>query len=131
MLAIAPMVLALGACDSVAPQPKLRTGDWGGEHVGLVVEPTRVTFLFDCANGSIDKPLVVLSDGSFDVNGTYAPVASAQAADHAPRAARYIGRVVGRHLTFTRVLVDDSEPTESFDAEFGVAPRIGACERAD
>jgi len=128
MLAIAPMVLALEACDSVSPQPKLRVGDWGGDHVALVVEATRVTFFFDCADGSIDGPPDVLTDGSFDTNGVYVRGGNAQGVDRTPRAARYIGRVVGKHITFTRVLIDGSEPNATFDAAFGAPAGIIACD---
>src|SRR5258707_13088366 len=107
--------------------PNLRTGMWGGPRVGLSVEDTRVQFLFDCAAGEVDNKIPFAADGRFDVTGTFSGGGNAVGSDHSPHPARYFGRLVGTHITFTRVLLDGSLPDASFAADFGAAPSIVAC----
>jgi hypothetical protein len=119
---------ALVACsNSNSPGGELRTGMWGGPRVGLSVEPTRVTLLFDCAAGTVESPISAAGDGRFDVTGTFINGGNARGVDHTPRAARYFGRISGTHVAFTRVLLDGSMPDASFSAQFGAAPEIVAC----
>ena len=121
-------VATLLACDnSNVPAPELLPGIWGGPRVGLSVEATRVFFLFDCAGGAVDSTIPVAADGSFDVTGTFTNGGNANDVDHAPHPARYMGRIAGTHITFTRVLLDGSLPNASFAATFGAAPEIVAC----
>lgn len=100
---------------------------WGGTHVGVSVEDTRVIFLFDCAAGEVDNKISVGADGRFDVTGTFTGGGNAVNSDHSAHPARYFGRIVGTHITFTRVLLDGSLPDASFAADFGAAPSIVAC----
>jgi len=100
---------------------------WGGPRVGLSVEDTRVIFLFDCAAGEVDNKISVGGDGRLDVTGTFSFGGNISGGDHSPHAARYFGRLVGTHITFTRVLLDGSLPDASFAADFGAAPSIVAC----
>src|SRR5256885_15763065 len=119
------VVLALACSNSTAPE--LRTGIWGGTHVGLSVEDTRVFFLFDCAGGAVESKIPFAADGRFDVTGTFSGGGNAIGADHSAHPARYFGRLVGTHITFTRVLLDGSRPDASFAADFGAAPSVVAC----
>jgi hypothetical protein len=91
------------------------------------VEPTRVTFLFDCAGGAVESPIPAAADGRFDVTGTYINGGNARDVDHTPHPARYFGRISGTHVAFTRVLLDGSMPDASFSAQFGAAPQVVAC----
>ena len=118
-------VLLLACSNSTAPD--FKTGMWGGTHVGLSVEDTRVFFLFDCAGGEVDSKISFAADGKFDVTGTFTGGGNAIGADHSSHPARYFGRLVGTHITFTRVLLDGSLPDASFAADFGAAPSIVAC----
>ena len=114
------------ACSN-STSPDLRTGIWGGPRVGLSVEDARVQFLFDCAGGEVDSKIPFAPDGRFDVTGTFSGGGNTVGADHTPHPARYFGRLVGTHITFTRVLLDGSLPDASFAADFGAAPSIVAC----
>ena len=120
-------VMVLACSNSNSPTPEFRTGMWGGQRVGLSVEATRVTFLFDCAGGAVEGRIPVAADGRFDVTGTFSFGGNIVGADHSPHPARYFGRIVGTHITFTRVLLDGSMPDASFAADFGAAPSIVAC----
>jgi hypothetical protein len=119
--------IVFAACDSTSPASSLELGGWGGEHVGLFVESTSVSFLFDCAGGSVSQPIPLAADGSFDVTGTYSNGGNAFGVDHTPHATRYFGRVTGTHISFTRILLDGSLPDATFTADFGVPPGIVAC----
>lgn len=118
-------LLVLACSNSTAPD--LRTGIWGGTHVGLSVEDTRVIFLFDCSAGEVDSKISFATDGKFDVTGTFTGGGNISGGDHSAHPARYFGRLIGTHITFTRVLLDGSMPDASFSADFGAAPSIVAC----
>jgi len=44
---------------------------WGGEHVKLEITPEGPTLVFDCATGTIAKPLRVDAQGDFKTTGTF------------------------------------------------------------
>jgi hypothetical protein len=44
---------------------------WGGEHIELHLTKVGGTMEFDCANGTIAKPVKVDSQGKFRTSGTY------------------------------------------------------------
>jgi hypothetical protein len=44
---------------------------WGGDHVELEVTAEGATLDFDCANGSITKPLQLDAQGNFKIAGTF------------------------------------------------------------
>src|SRR6266404_4607647 len=44
-------------------------GDWGGRHIRLSVTERGATIEYDCANGTIEEPLLLGRDGRFDVRG--------------------------------------------------------------
>lgn len=127
LLCIALTVTSLACSNSNSPGPGLRTGIWGGPRVGLSVEATRVNFLFDCASGAVENRIPVVADGRFDVTGTFSGAGNAPGSDHSQHPARYVGRIAGTHITFTRVLLDGTVPDASFAADFGAAPSIVAC----
>lgn len=121
------LLLVVACSNSNSPASELRLGNWGGPSVGLSVEDSHVTFLFDCAGGEVDHTIPVGTDGRFDVTGTFTNNGNARGVDHTPHPARYRGRIVGTHITFTRILLDGSMPDASFAADFGVAPSVVAC----
>ncbi|MCY7338985.1 MAG: hypothetical protein LH465_03400 [Sphingomonas bacterium] len=50
------------------------TGQWGGEHVGLMLNSGGGGALdYDCAAGSIDGPVVTDAAGRFTATGTHTP----------------------------------------------------------
>jgi len=123
------VLVALSACSSTAPRdPRLELGIYGGEDVGVVVEASRVGFIFPCAGGAVNGTITLASDGSFDVRGTWADGGNAFGVDHTPKPARYVGKVMGRHIHFQLIMPPDAPPpTNAYDADYGVAPRAPAC----
>ena len=68
------VALSLAACAPVAPSGAATPliGQWGGQHVGLMLGPTGGTLDYDCAAGRIG-PVLVARDGSFVASGTHTP----------------------------------------------------------
>ncbi len=68
-------LLACGLCACATPSAPARpiVGQWGGQHVGLVLTETGGQLDYDCAAGSIDGPLVGDSSGRFTAAGTHTP----------------------------------------------------------
>lgn len=50
---------------------QLSPSHWGGNHIRMVVQETRVSLEFDCAFGAIAQPLTLDSQGKFLAYGTY------------------------------------------------------------
>ena len=64
--------LLLAGCASIAQAPQTVTGDWGGTHVGLRLEPSGGTLDYDCASGTIG-PVTPGPDGAFTAVGRHTP----------------------------------------------------------
>jgi hypothetical protein len=107
-------------------------GSWGGDHVGLVLDEKGGTLQFDCAHGTVDAPVVLAADGSFDVKGTFVrerggPVRQNEAVDGHP--ARLTGRVAdGTRMTLSVRLTDSDESVGDFALDLGAMPRVYRCE---
>jgi hypothetical protein len=63
---------------SPTPPPKtasspnqLSPGIWGGNHANLEISEGKSSLEFDCANGTISEPIVLDSNGHFEVQGFY------------------------------------------------------------
>jgi len=81
----------------------LGPGTWGGDHAEMRSRSDGTTFEFDCAIGSVNTPLAVGADGSFEWNGTYVtergnPNVQGEI-DAKP--ATYSGTVAGNTMTLT------------------------------
>ena len=56
---------------TVSSPKRLSSGIWGGTHVNLEVSDGESSLEFDCARGSIAEPIILDSDGHFEVHGSY------------------------------------------------------------
>lgn len=65
-------VVALGACTSMSAPGRPVTGEWGGPHIGLVLDDAGGRIDYDCAAGTIE-PVVPAPDGRFVAAGTHTP----------------------------------------------------------
>ena len=63
------MVCAAGP-GGASPPERVANGAWGGEHVRLTVHDDGGTIEFDCAHGTLDKPLTLDARGRFEVPGS-------------------------------------------------------------
>lgn len=90
---------------------RVSAGTWGGRGARLEVTAKGGTVELDCAHGSLDEPLRLGADGSFDVKGTFVlerggPVR--MDADDKGEAVRYRGRLDGETLSLA--IVKDGDP---------------------
>ncbi|MEJ7811195.1 MAG: hypothetical protein WKG32_12350 [Gemmatimonadaceae bacterium] len=133
LLVSAPFFFALlgarGSCARSTSGPEL-AGDWGGEHIGLVVSTRGATVEYDCAHGTIDEPLAPDGRGRFEARGTHTrehggPVREGEAADTHP--ARYEGVVQGPAMALTVTLTDTVRAIGTYTLTCGDLPHVFKC----
>lgn len=120
----------LAACTDSSSPTALPPGDWGGEHVSLTVSDTGASVEFDCAHGTVDGPLLLDSDGRFNLNGAYVrehggPVHDGEPEDRQP--ASYVGRLQGSRLTLSIRLTADGTQIGPFTLVRGQPPALFKC----
>ena len=73
LFALLFVVVGVSACkdDSTGPTAFRVEGTWGAEHIVLTADRSGGTLEYDCAVGTIYQPLIVGSDGQFDLVGTH------------------------------------------------------------
>ena len=105
------------------------TGTWGGADIRLDVTDRGAQADFSCAQGSIDEPMTLDSDGRFDARGSYAPEGPGpQREDQSGgRPARYVGRVQGSTMTVTISLIESGEKVGPFTLTHGKTIKITKC----
>ena len=109
-------------------QQRIATGVWGGQHINIKVGAKSAAIEYDCASGVIDGPLVVDSNGNFQLRGTHrmergGPVRSDEEPRQVP--ATYTGSVKGNTMTLTLKLSDSDE--ETFTLERGKQGDLFKC----
>lgn len=109
---------------------KLQPGMWGGAHLGMDIIENGARLDYDCANGTIDEPIILDQDGKFDVKGLLVkehggPIRIGEQTDGEP--ARYTGQVRGDTLTLTVVLTKTNETIGTFTLTRGKAARLTKC----
>jgi hypothetical protein len=121
---------ALGlTCPDQVPD-RVADGDWGGDHIGMVVSDTGATIEYDCAAGRIVGPLRVAGDGSFAWSGVHYPGHGGPTRiDEPPDAhqATYTGSATTDRLVLTVSLADNSQPPATFVLIRGGLARVFKC----
>ena len=112
----------------VAKMQRIPTGVWGGPHISIEVGEKSARIEYDCANGVIDGPLVVDTNGNFNLRGTHnvergGPIRSDDASRGQP--ATYTGSIKGNTMTLT-LKVGDGD-AESFTLEKGKQGKLMKC----
>ena len=107
---------------------RIATGVWGGTHIQIEVGEKSATIEYDCANGSIDGPLVVDGNGKFSWRGTHrmergGPIRADEKQKEYP--ATYTGSVNGNTMTLTLKISDMDE--ETFTLEKGKPGDLFKC----
>lgn len=69
------MLLAMiaASCATPASSDRSLAGNWGGQHVGLVMGEANGRLDYDCAAGTIDGPMTADAAGRFAAPGTHTP----------------------------------------------------------
>jgi hypothetical protein len=122
------LVAVAGSCGS-SPTGPVPPGNWGGQHIGLVVTDSGATINYDCAHGTIDQALVTV-DGVFTAVGTHyrehgGPIRDGEPTDAHP--ARYDGRTDGKTMSLDVTLTDSGDKLGSFKLERGAQPAVFKC----
>ena len=107
---------------------RIPTGVWGGPHINIEVGEKSATIEYDCANGVINGPLVVDTNGNFNLRGTHrmergGPIRADDASRGQP--ATYTGSIKGDTMTLT-LKVGDGD-AESFTLERGKQGKLRKC----
>ena len=106
---------------------RIPTGVWGGPHISIEIGEKSARIEYDCANGTIDGPLVVDSNGNFKLRGTHrlegGPITPDD--DKKGQPATYTGSIKGNTMTLT-LKVGNSE-AETFTLEKGKQGELVKC----
>ena len=119
----------LGACSQTGV-PIVVIGDWGGEHIGMVVRSESATIEYDCAHGTIDEAIRPDSRGRFTATGTYTqehggPIREGEIPDQQP--ARYDGEVFSGKMTLEVTLTESGVLIGPFALERAASPQVFKC----
>ena len=119
-----------GATQKPDETPRSISGAYGGNGAGLDATEGAVRLTFDCATGSIDRPIELDDQGRFDVSGHLLREGPGPARPDAPKGgepARFTGRLEGETLTLS-VRPDGSDQVLGpFTLIRGRVPRIRSC----
>lgn len=126
ILGVFLLLIAIGA--GTQKMQRLATGVWGGQHINIEVGEKSATIEYDCANGSIDGPLVVDGNGKFSWRGTHrmergGPIRADEKPKEYP--ATYTGSVSGNTMTLTLKISGMDE--ETFTLEKGKPGDLFKC----
>jgi hypothetical protein len=107
------------------------TGEWGGEHIRLVVKETSAKAEFDCAFGEINEPIHPDRDGNFEVRGVYmfergGPVSRGQPPLRRHPAV-YRGWTNGKEMRLTVTLLDTAREVGPFSLGLGRRAFLDKC----
>ena len=139
MRRLVPLLL-LPLCAATCPTdpPASLEGTWGGEHIGIVVDPslssTAALVEFDCATGRIDWPFTLGADGRFDATGVYiqghgGPVREGDPQPQDVHPARYSGTVRGEVMSLDVMRLDDptAHAPQHYTLRKGANPHVFKC----
>jgi hypothetical protein len=123
------ILTATAACATNIPA-RLQSGDWGGEHISMVVTDTGALVEYDCAAGKITGPLALDANGDFSWTGVHSPGHGGPSrVDEPPdnRPARYTGSATSSSLRITLSVLDGSIPPQTFVLARGAQARVFKC----
>lgn len=125
---IVSLLLFISVTGKAQIMQRIPAGVWGGRHIHMEVGEKAATIEYDCANGVIDGPLVVDTNGNFKLHGIHrvergGPVR----ADDEPKGqpATYAGAIKGNKMTLT-LKIGDAE-AETFTLEKGKEGDLVKC----
>jgi hypothetical protein len=122
------LLLLISVTAKTRKMQRIATGVWGGEHISIKVGAKSATIEYDCAHGVINGPLVVDSNGHFNLRGMHSMERGGPVrADDNPKQhpATYTGSIKGNTMTLNLKL-DDSD-VETFTLEKGKAGELFKC----
>jgi hypothetical protein len=124
------VVAVLAACAANGPAAshleRVPTGDWGGPSVNLAVEDAGAHVEFDCAHGTLTRPLSLDAEGRFSVPGTFFREGGPERPGDPGTPVRYSGHTDGQNMQLD-VVREDGEKIGSFDLSRGTVTRLRKC----
>ena len=117
-------------CATPAASPRTIIGQWGGQHVGLVMDEARGRLAYDCAAGTIDGPVTTDAAGRFAATGTHTPgQGGPDRIGHTPPTypARYSGSVRGETMTLIVDVAAIGARIGPYTLRHGAAARLLRC----
>ncbi|HEX6218175.1 MAG TPA: hypothetical protein VFZ35_02745 [Sphingomicrobium sp.] len=126
-IGILAAAISLAGCAAIPQKPVFLTGQWGGPHIGIMLEGGIGTVEFDCAAGSIDTNLP--ASGAFTATGTYragqgGPVRVGQI--FTSQRATYAGSVTGDQMTLS-VRLENGTAIGPFSLARGAPGQLTRC----
>jgi hypothetical protein len=109
---------------------KLANGVWGGQHIRLEVTDSGANIEYDCAQSTIDEPIVLDSEGNFDVKGKFTPEHAGpirRDEENNSYAVRYTGKAKDGNMTLTVTNPEKKETIGSFTLTRGSDGRLMKC----
>lgn len=125
---VSSLLLAVGCLE--ANVPEVVTGDWGGEHLGMLASTSGATLEYDCATGTINGPIRPDAAGRFSVSGEHYPGHGGPIRvdeEQVKRPARYNGVVRGGMMDLIVTLTDSNEVLGTFTLVYGRSPFVFKC----
>jgi hypothetical protein len=92
-------------------------GNWGGEHISLVVAKSGATIELDCARAVAERPLIVDSRGNFSLTASYTPESFGPARQNNPAQSfrvKITGRISNQQMTLTIKRQSTNKPLGTF-----------------
>jgi hypothetical protein len=122
------LLLLISVTAETRKMRRIPTGTWGGQHINMKVGAKSATIEYDCATGTIRGPLVVDSNGNFNLRGTHrmqrgGPVRADETPNDHP--ATYTGSIKGNTMTLHLKLSDSD--VETFTLEKGREGELFRC----
>jgi len=124
------VVFALTGCMEPG-EPPVVTGDWGGQHIGMMATADQADLEYDCAAGKIFGPITPDGLGRFTATGQHYPGHGGPAfinEEQVKRPARYTGMIRGDRMTLTVILTDTNETIGTFTLIRGQSPFVFKCQ---
>jgi hypothetical protein len=111
-------------------QNRVTNGNWGGQNALLEVSEGGAQIRFSCAQGTIELPLTLDSEGRFSAKGTFTAESMGPRNEDdppKPRPAVYSGVVSDKKMTLTVTIPDNKDEGGTFDLTLGEPGRIRRC----
>src|SRR6266516_1781663 len=107
----------------------LAPGLWGGDHVRMMVSRIGARLEYDCADSTIDQPIILDARGRFTAKGSYTPAHGGPRREgrDAIGRARYVGEVSADTMRLTVTLESTKQPVGVFTLRRGDDPLLTKC----
>jgi hypothetical protein len=127
--ALAAASLALGP-PGAGETKRAQAGPWGALGIAMDVTESGARIEFDCAHGTLGEPILLDSDGRFDVKGLHfrehgGPIREGEESKGAP--VRYVGQVTGDTMMLTIKPEGSDTAIGSYKLVHGKTGRIRKC----